>query len=473
MKKISVLVLFAVLLLCACNSQTEPRVSDVSGICSESNVQEASEPSAVESFEESDQNESTAAESAESSEGTSSEESEEESEPSEEREESAESETADHSEAESTEESMEESTEESTEESKEEPKNVLAPGNPIQKNHQTPEALKESSEFSDKTAWETKSPITPIYVVIRDADMSLYGDSEYNIVKKSGLKVWICTKDGKKVDYVYTNSKGVAAFEAMEGEYTFYFEGTDKYAPKYYHKTVKVREVYTGGDWSYQYSSGYQRIRYPIFSYVEEKHKELKIYVTDAETGKPVKNAYVTVQSDGGLYEAYTDENGVATTKSLLANYDGNVPHGKDVTVTAEGYRPAKKDINVIDNEVHIQITETIYHNVKITCVDAITGKPIQGVVATQKQIEKWDKDSHLIIAESGADGVISLVVTDYTVSLVGARGLELSYTDSEGQSFSCDYNLNGAYGRDDENVEYTLKVEKTDTGYVIRSMYD
>ena len=477
MKKISALVLFAVLLLCACNSQTETQVSDVSGISSVSNVQEASEPSAVESAEASEQDESTAAESAESAEGVSSEESvaesEEETLPSEELDESVESETVDRSEEESIEESTEESAEESTEESTEEPKEVLAPGNPIQKNHQTPEVLKESSEFSDSIAWQEKSPITPIFVVIRDADMSLYGDGDYNIIKKSGLKVWICTKDGKKVDYVYTNSKGVAAFEAMEGEYTFYFEGNDKYAPKYYHKTVKVREVYSGGDWSYQYNSGYKRIRYPIFSYEEEKHKELKIYVTDAETGKPIKNAYVTVQSDGGLYEAYTDADGVATTKSLLANYDGNVPHGKDVVVTADGYRPAKKDINVIDNEVHIQITKTIRHNVKITCIDVITGKPIQGVVATQKQTEKWDQDSYLVIAESGADGVISLVVTDYTVSLVGAFGLELSYTDSNGQSFSCDYNLNGAYGKGKENINYTLKVEKTEDGYVIHGMYD
>ena len=143
------------------------------------------------------------------------------------------------------------------------------------------------------------------------------------------------------------------------------------------------------------------------------------------------------------------------------------------MVVTADGYRPAKKDINVIDNEVHIQITKTIRHNVKITCIDVITGKPIQGVVATQKQTEKWDQDSYLVIAESGADGVISLVVTDYTVSLVGAFGLELSYTDSDGQSFSCDYNLNGAYGKGKENINYTLKVEKTEDGYVIRGMYD
>lgn len=356
--------------------------------------------------------------------------------------------------------------------SKEDPKNVLSPGNPIQKTHQTPERLKESAEYTDIIVAQERSPITPIYVVIRDADMALGDDSDYNIIKKSGLKVWICTKDGKKIDYVYTNSEGVAAFETMEGEYTFYFEGTDVYAPKYYHKTVTCYAVYIGRDWTYLgVGSGYRRKRYPIFSYVKENHKDLKIYVTDDETGKPVKGAYVTVQSDGGKYEAYTDANGVATTKSLLAGYDGNPPDGKEVTVTADRYRPSEKRVNVMDNEVHIRLKKMVSHNIKITCVDAATGTPIKGVVAKQMNIERWDKDSRMIISESGDDGVISFVATDYMINnMLGWKALSLTYTDSEGQSFVCEYDL---FSSDKENVEFTLKVEKTDSGYVIISMYE
>ncbi|MBO7215392.1 MAG: hypothetical protein J6V84_00155, partial [Clostridia bacterium] len=108
--------------------------------------------------------------------------------------------------------SGEEPGDESTPVEDEVSKNVLAPGNPIQKTHQTPERLGESSEMTEFTASQKQSPITPIYVVIKDMDYSFNTDSDNNIIRESGLKVWICTKDGKKVDYVYTNSKGVAAF---------------------------------------------------------------------------------------------------------------------------------------------------------------------------------------------------------------------------------------------------------------------
>lgn len=256
----------------------------------------------------------------------------------------------------------EDSQPETSEPDNDTPSNQLAPGNPIQKTHQTPETLKESSETTDITAWQEKSPITPIFVVIRDSDMSLDTYSDYSIIKKSGLKVWICTKDGKKVDYVYTNSKGVAAFEAMEGEYTFYFEGNDKYAPRYYHKTVKVNEVYSGRDWTYQYGSGYKRIRYPIYSYVEENHKDFKVYVTDAETGEPIKEACVTVKAASGNYEAYTDANGAATTKSLLATYDGGSEY-KNVMVTASGYGAVAKDVSIMDNELRISLKKSKSEN--------------------------------------------------------------------------------------------------------------
>lgn len=353
------------------------------------------------------------------------------------------------------------------------PANVLAPGNPIQKTHQTPEVLTESSESKDAIARLEKSPITPIYIVIRDADMSLYSDSDYNIIKKSGLKVWICTKDGKKVDYVYTNGDGVAAFETMEGEYTFYFEGTDKYAPKYYHKTVKVREVYTGGDWSYQYGSGYKRIRYPIFSYVEEKHTNLKIHVTDSETGEAISGAYVTVEAYGVDYEAYTDENGVAVTDSLFATYDGSNPNFREVTVTHDYYDRAIKDINVVDNEVYITMKKTVFHNIKITCVDAVSGTPIKGVTGealnTDNENWCWDDRSHFIISESGEDGVILLVLTSDSIKRTVTDVLQLSYTDDEGQKFSCKFSFN-TLTKDDEYAEFILKVEKTDSGYKIRS---
>ena len=72
---------------------------------------------------------------------------------------------------------------------------------------------------------------------------------------------------------------------------------------------------------------------------------------------------------------------------------------------------------------------------------------------------------------QRGADGVISLIVTDNTINAVGSQGLVLSYTDSDGMTISCEYNLFGAHGK--KNVEYTLKLEKTDSGYVIRGMYD
>jgi hypothetical protein len=71
------------------------------------------------------------------------------------------------------------------------------------------------------------SKITPLEVYVMNSE------ANNAPVKKKGMKVWICDGDKNKIDYVYTNSNGVAFFEAPEGTYYFYFEGDEEYKDVY------------------------------------------------------------------------------------------------------------------------------------------------------------------------------------------------------------------------------------------------
>lgn len=90
----------------------------------------------------------------------------------------------------------------------------------MQKNHQTPETISVGEEYEG-------SKITPLEVYVMNSE------ANNAPVKKKGMKVWICDGDKNKIDYVYTNSNGVAFFEAPAGTYYFYFEGDEEYKDVY------------------------------------------------------------------------------------------------------------------------------------------------------------------------------------------------------------------------------------------------
>ena len=128
---------------------------------------------------------------------------------------------------------------ESSEEPEPDPEQLRGPGNPIQLTHKTPENLNccyDSHNYHN-------SEITPIYVRMVDVDrlfvrvgdkaMISSGHDDDGHIEQAGLKLWICTESGKKIDYVYTNSAGIAKFELTEGKYNIYFEGDDTWASKY------------------------------------------------------------------------------------------------------------------------------------------------------------------------------------------------------------------------------------------------
>lgn len=90
----------------------------------------------------------------------------------------------------------------------------------MQKNHQTPETISVGEEYEG-------SRLTPLEVWVVNAE------ADNAAVEKKGMKVWVCDRDQNKIDYVYTNSSGVAFFELPTGKYYFYFEGDDEYEAVY------------------------------------------------------------------------------------------------------------------------------------------------------------------------------------------------------------------------------------------------
>jgi hypothetical protein len=90
----------------------------------------------------------------------------------------------------------------------------------MQKNHQTPEVISVGEEYEG-------SRLTPLEVWVVNAE------ADNAAVEKKGMKVWVCDRDQNKIDYVYTNSSGVAFFELPTGKYYFYFEGDDEYEAVY------------------------------------------------------------------------------------------------------------------------------------------------------------------------------------------------------------------------------------------------
>ncbi len=261
--------------------------------------------------------------------------------------------------------------------------------------HQTPEVF--------ETRYGYGSKITSLYVKVGNTDCITRQDGSMTaeIIRMKGLKIWICDKEYNKIDYLYTNSNGIARFDVTEGVYRFYFEGGEGFVPRYSHKTLTAYEFNTGDRWILNAPN---TTTTTIYTY-PETYDAFTIYVTDAQTGLPIPNAECEIYQRDIIK---TDEHGVAVTDSLMADYycGGTV---YIISVNADGYNRNDGECDVKDKEIHIQLTKTVYYNVSFTFIDGETLEPIPDIKASF--IGK-SSDSVLYKTVTGTDGIITATIS-------------------------------------------------------------
>lgn len=208
--------------------------------------------------------------------------------------------------------------------------------------HQTPDTLE----------YNTNTDAVCAYVRISDIEIATYGGGEEDaLIKERGLKVWLCDNLGNKIDYLYTNSDGVAFFYLEEGAYHFAFEGNGKYTSAMTINTFEARK----DKHTYRKSSPDEVV---LNTFREIYNKNLTITVTDIETGKPIKDVKCTVGEYRGKVSAATDENGIAVLPPAMRFFS------RDKYIYAkfecEGYEAYECwEIAIRDNEAHIQLKKS------------------------------------------------------------------------------------------------------------------
>ena len=297
----------------------------------------------------------------------------------------------------------------------------------MQKNHQT----HEKDVPRNHMAYED-SEITPIYVYVMNvgimydyAGNTMFGISQgdvggrigenYGAIKQAGLKVWICDINGNKIDYVYTNSSGMAKFEAYEGEYTFYFEGNDTFYARFagsqkHSGVVKCDATY---DLVYRDSDLTPgAIVRRVMTYEKNKYENFKIKVTDKDTGEPLEGVHIRE------FDIYTDANGCAEVQPLMHYYYAD--YSQDARPVhyyyLEGYDLGNDEgIDILDTECHVQLSKTKQYNITIKVVDGDTGEPISGVVVKHVEhypCKEWSEQSYFNAEVTDENGVITGVIS-------------------------------------------------------------
>lgn len=297
----------------------------------------------------------------------------------------------------------------------------------MQKDHQT----HEKDVPRNHMAYED-SEITPIYVYVMNvgvmydyAGNTMFGISQgsvggrrgenYGAIEQAGLKVWICDINGNKIDYVYTNSSGMAKFEAYEGEYTFYFEGNDTFYARYagspkHSGVVKCDATY---DLVYRTSDLVPAaIVRRIMTYEKNKYENFKIKVTDKETGEPLEGVHIRE------FDIYTDADGCAEVQPLMHYYYAD--YSQDARPIhyyyLEGYDLGNDEgIDILDTECHVQLSKTKQYSITIKVVNGDTGEPISGAVVKHGghyPCKEWSDQSYFDAEVTDENGVITGVIS-------------------------------------------------------------
>ncbi len=285
------------------------------------------------------------------------------------------------------------------------PKKLLkrSKGNPIQNTHFTPENL---SQHQDCVAYN-RSGVSPVYIRVLDMELFFsvneYGNVIYNRdadarAYRAGMKIWICTPDGEKIDYVYTNSDGMAKFECSAGEYLFLLERGE--FEEQTSGLVKCAETF--------WSSNYDYMRYDTHPYVilayRGERENFKVRIIDSETKEPIAGAEVEVQDKCVLT---TDEEGYAVFPPLVRYADSWADSVFLVTCSAEGYDVRSGEyIQLYATELVMELEANIITEYTITVLDYKTGKPVEGIRVIEYG-NRHHEDTKLFNNVTGEDGTI------------------------------------------------------------------
>ncbi len=259
----------------------------------------------------------------------------------------------------------------------------------LQSQHVTAEGINPENDCT-KSRNDGK---TPIYVSVYDEEKNLRTTGTGRIYEQ-GLIVWLCDVRGEKIDYVYTNSSGIARFEVYEGTYTLLFEGSEQYVPA----TTEAFTVNT--PMIYHLSNP---IRVSIVTYKSSTFKPCTVTVLDADTGKGISGAHIIGYEyvDAGFY---TDAQGVATISPLIEfNHIGETYCGLDVT--CNGYASQRINVDIYKSNVTVTLSKIKDHPYTVRVIDADTGEGVEGV---QLIMSDPSDTSRIYTATSGKDGVVS-----------------------------------------------------------------
>lgn len=315
----------------------------------------------------------------------------------------------DESKDESTDTSADTSTDESKEESTDVSQGDVSQGGegggatvvlPYQTTHETPEGLgRFGIEADQKKYWFGK--VHPAYVVVWDKEETMSDDTP---IKTKGMKIWLCDRNGNKIDYVYTNSNGIAKFEiTVKGLYTVCYDGDDKYAPLSPVASFEITSDY--------YVSPNATViktvilRKDVYLYDKNKFFPFTVKVYDSVTKEPIEGVRVSNSLNENF--ALTDANGTATTRPLAEL----APKGTSATgrwtfgFYADGYDYLQAYAQTQDTELVVYLNPTTYHPYTIKIINQQTREPVQGV---QLIINSLGDNSVIYTEFSGADGIVS-----------------------------------------------------------------
>ncbi len=317
----------------------------------------------------------------------------------------------------------EDEPEESEEEVVEEEVTVLPL--PYQSTHETPENITQTYVKNDQRD-HILDKKHPSYVIVWDKENSKYPNPP---IEKKGMKIWLCDANGNKIDYVYTNSNGIARFEiTVEGTYTVRYDGDEKYescapaATYYVTNDLGTNYAILGSDPSVM--EKYRNNTINMYLYDKNKYLPLTIKTYDASTGKPLGN--VTVTGNYGNHFVTVGANGSVTTAPLAAYRSTQLVENDlfgPLTFNKDGYDPCEIDVYTNTTLVEAYLSPITEHPYTIKILDQKTREPVEGV----KLIVNTLGDNSVIYTEvSGKDGILSGMKT--SKDMIASDSVKLCY---------------------------------------------
>ncbi len=249
-----------------------------------------------------------------------------------------------------------------------------------------------------------KNDRIPVYIQVYDKERAVRYPTASHYIREAALTVWLCDSKGNKIDYVNTNSNGLARFEVFEGSYTVHFGGTDTYAAY----TTDVFEA------KHPLISLYSSpIRMFVATYKKASFAPCTVTVLDADTSKPVRNVHVTryKYKDSGFY---TDANGKVTLPPLI-EHNGEGEKTCGLSFTCQGYISQSLEVDVFESNITVRLSRVKEHPYTVRIVDADTGEGVEGVWLI---LSDYADTSKVYTAVSGKDGYVSGMKTSNELAL-------------------------------------------------------